>query len=420
VSGWGAAAARGARIRDDPRVIRLSIALFLVQAGFHGYTASIPLALHRAGRGDAEIGALVGVAPLIQIAGALVGGVLIDRYGGVRLFIVGGLGYLVASVLLLVGGVAEQNTPFVVVARLLQGASFGFAVPAALSVIPRLVSTAQRGMALAVGGSAHNLTFVALPPISIAVLNAYGFDGVTILVAVLVVAGLAVALARPTPPVAEAEPHLEAATRRFGFAFRSSWLSPLLVTILYVLHWGLITAYLPQRAEIAGADIGLFFVADGLFVLLARVPAGWLADRTRPLWLVLIGLVMTALAVAVLLLPLSTPLLFLSGTFTGLGAAIIIIPLMLALTERSTDADRGSAFALYNACFAGAIAVGSIGTAPLIGSLGFEALLVLGIAALGISALFALFDRDLRSSGPGRMPRSKPQQPLEEAGSAAG
>lgn len=400
-------------------MLRLSIALFLVQAGFHGFTASIPLALSRAGRSDAEIGAIVGIAPLVQIAAALVGGALIDRYGGVRLFVVGGLGYLAASGLLLLGGVEQQATPLMIAARLLQGAGFGFAVPAALSVIPRLVATARRGVALATAGAAHNLTFVALPPISIAVLNVAGLEGVTLLVAALVLGGLVLAVVRPAPPTQEAESDLGAATRRFGFAFRSSWMAPLVVTILYVLHWGVVTAYLPQRAEAAGADIGLFFVADGLFVLLARVPAGWMADRTRPLWLVLIGLVMTAGAVALLLFEPTTPLLIASGTLTGIGAAIIIIPLMLALSDRSSDADRGSAFALYSACFAGAIAIGSIGTAPVIGTLGFEILLALGIGALGIAAVVALADHDLRVRAPGRLPRPVTAA-AEEAGSPAG
>ena len=49
----------------------------------------------------------------------------------------------------------------------------------------------------------------------------------------------------------------------------------------------MIIAYLPQRAEAAGADIGLFFVADGVAILLSRVPAGWLADRMRPVILML-------------------------------------------------------------------------------------------------------------------------------------
>ena len=49
-------------------------------------------------------------------------------------------------------------------------------------------------------------------------------------------------------------------------------------------------AFLPQRAEAAGANIGLFFVADGIAIMLTRVPSGWLADRVRPIYLVLVGL----------------------------------------------------------------------------------------------------------------------------------
>ena len=81
-------------------MIRLSIALFLVQAGFHGFTASIPVALAHAGRPDSEIGAIVGVAAIVQIGAALVGGVMIDRFGMVRLLVVGGLCYVVSAALL--------------------------------------------------------------------------------------------------------------------------------------------------------------------------------------------------------------------------------------------------------------------------------------------------------------------------------
>jgi MFS family permease len=406
---------------DHPAVIRLSVALFLVQAGFHGFTASIPLALSRAGRPDAEIGAIVGLAPLIQIGAALVGGALIDRFGGIRLFLVGALLYIGACGLLFFATPGPEGAVFLVAARLLQGAGFGFAMPAAMSVIPRVVSTERRGTALATAGAAHNLTFVALPPLSIAVLDAAGFDAVTVMVAALVGAGMALTVSRPIRFAASAESHLGAAKRRFGFAYRRSWLAPLIVTVLFVVHWGVVTAYLPQRAEAAGANIGLFFVADGLFVLLARVPAGWLADRMRPITLVLGGLGLTALGVLLLLPTPTTEILFVSGALTGVGAAVIIIPIMLALTERSTDADRGSAFALFNATFAGAIALGSIGTAPLIGSLGFEALLALGIGALGASAAVALADRGMRTSGP-PSPTSEERalERAEEAGASIG
>lgn len=378
-------------------MIRLSIALFLVQAGFHGFTVSIPLAMARSGRTDAEIGAIVGVAITVQIAAALVGGALIDRFGAIRLFVAGGLCYLWATLILLVSGIEADATPAVIVARILQGTGFGLVVPSVMSVVPSLVPAARRGMAIATAGSAHNITFVALPPLSLAVLNVFGLSGVTIMVAAFVVAALALALARPLTLREHAETHLEAAKRRFGFAWRPAWFAPLAIVLLFVLHWGVVIAYLPQRAELAGADISLFFVADGLFVLLMRIPAGWLADRVRPIWPVLAGTALTFGAVALLFAPPSTPVLILSGSITGVGAALIVQPLMLALTARSGDADRGSAFALFNATFAAGLALGTIGTAPLIATVGYDTLLATALVALVASGVVACLDRGLRS-----------------------
>ena len=401
-------------------MVRLSVALFLVQAGFHGFTASIPLALARAGRPDAEIGAIVGVAALVQIGSALAGGALIDRFGAMRLFVMGGLCYLVAAVLLFVTGVGPGTTVAVVVARILQGTGIGLALPSALSLVPSLVSAARRGVAIATAGSAHNLTLVVLPPLSIIVLDAYGLQGVTALVAVLVIGAMALALARPMTQREAVESNLEAAKRRFGFAYRGSWAAPLAVVMLFVLHWGVLTAYLPQRSESVGANIGLFFAADGLFVLLARIPAGWMADRIPPIWPVLVGIVMTGGAV-VLLFPLpTTEILIAAGTLTGIGAALIVQPLLLALIARSGDADRGSAFALFNAAFAASIAVGTIGTAPLIGSLGFETLLAVALGGLALSVVVALADGGLRHAvGSGAQPGAR-LDPAQEAGTPIG
>ncbi|HWH24217.1 MAG TPA: MFS transporter, partial [Candidatus Limnocylindria bacterium] len=103
-------------------MLRVAVSLFLLQAGFHGYTAALPLALSRAGRTDPEIGLIVGVAALIQIPAALVAGMLIDRFGGVRLMVVGGVAYLLASLLLLLPGIEPEGpiAPFLA-ARILQG-----------------------------------------------------------------------------------------------------------------------------------------------------------------------------------------------------------------------------------------------------------------------------------------------------------
>ncbi len=70
---------------------------------------------------------------------------------------------------------------------------------------------------------------------------------------------------------------------------------------------------------------------------------------------------MTVAAISLLFLPLTTPLLILSGMLSGAGGALVLTPVTIELSRRSTDADRGSAFALFSGSLATAIAIGAIG-----------------------------------------------------------
>jgi MFS family permease len=384
-------------------ILRLACALFLVQAGFHGYTAALPLALARGHVADAEIGLIVGVAAVIQIPAALVGGRLVDRFGGLRLFAVGGAAYLLATGILLLPGVEPGGPalPFVI-ARALQGVGIGTTLPAALSLVPRMLPTERHGSGLAFVGAAHNLTLVLLPPLSIAILDTSSLDGVALAIVALIVTGLLLSIRLPVQPaVRDAAATAAAASRRFGIAFRRAWAVPLLIVVLYVAHWGAVTAYLPVRASNAGADIGLYFAADGVAIFLMRLPTGWLTNRIATRTLVLTGAAMTAVAISMLLLPLTTPLLIASGLLGGAGGAIVMTPLLVEISRRATDADRGSAFALFSGGLATAMTLGSIGGAPIVALFGLSAALVVGVALIGVSIAITMADGSLRAAGPG-------------------
>jgi MFS family permease len=334
---------------------------------------------------------------LVQIPSALVGGALIDRFGSMKLLLVGGLSYLAATVFLLLPSLSPQTSTLEFVgARVLQGFGFGMVMPAALSFVPRLVPVARRGMALATASTSHNLTLVVLPPLSVIVLDRAGLTGVSLVAFALVVVALVLCFAAPySARETGADSEHRHARRVLGFAFRRPWIAPLAIIGLFDVHWGVVTAYLPQRADAAGADIGLFFAADGLLVLLTRLPAGWLADRAPSSWQIVGGVVATFIGISLVLAPPTTLSLVIAGGLTGMGAALIIVPINLALVRRSNDADRGSAFALFSAVFASGVALGSIGTAPLIDVVGYETLLISSLVALVASAVVTLLDRDL-------------------------
>jgi MFS family permease len=419
---------------DHGQVLRLAVALFAIQAGFHGFTAALPLALAQRGVSDPEIGLVVGAAAVVQFPAAFVAGALVDRFGGRRLMAGGALAYLCGASIILALGVDPATTRLpLLVARVFQGIGIATTLPAALSLVPNLVESARRGFALAFVGSAHNLTLVLLPPLSLAVLAASSLTGVAAMIVVIVIAGLLVAflpVARGRPPdgaqptlgsittdAATSSPTggsaptrprhgpvhaLRPAKRKFGFAFRLTWLRPLAITLLYVAHWGVITAYLPQRAHAAGADVGLFFVADGLAILLLRVPSGWLADRMPPRRLILVGLALTAIAIGLLLLPPTTVLLVAAGLLTGAGGGLILTPLLLEMSHLSAEEDRGSAFALFSGALAGALVLGSIGGAPIIALAGFEAAIAASIGGIACAAMLTMVDPGLsrRSAAP--------------------
>jgi MFS family permease len=385
-------------------MLRLAFAVFAVQAGFHAFTASLPVALARAGVPDPQIGLIVGTAALVQIPAAFVTGVVVDRVGGLRAFTAGGLAYIVGCAILLLPGVEPGGPvePFLA-ARVCQGIGIAAILPAALSLVPRLVAATRRGFGLAFVGSAHNLTLVVIPPVSLAILALTSLHGVALAALGSVIVGLAIVRIVPfhLGPTGEDEADgtspADVARRRLGFAFRRTWLRLIVIDLLYISHWGVIIAFLPQRAEAAGADIGLFFVADGIAILLTRLPTGWLADRIRPVYLVLAGLAATGCAVVVLTAAPTTSLLIVAGTLTGSGGGLVITPLLIELSRRSRDADRGSAFSLFSAANATALAVGSIGGAFVVATFGFEVAMVATLTAIVTAGIVTAFDAGLRS-----------------------
>jgi MFS family permease len=388
--------------RDDARVLRLALAVFTVQAGFHAFTASLPVALARAGVPDPQIGLIVGTSALVQVPAAFVVGVVIDRVGGIRGFTAGALAYMVGCAVLLLPGVEPggPTVPFLV-ARVFQGIGIAAILPAALSLVPRLVAAGRRGFGLAFVASAHNLTLVVIPPISLIVLAATSLHGVAALALVSVVAGLAILRLVPLRFAPAADDPSDGgpagvARRRLGFAFRGSWARLIAIGLLYIVHWGVIVAFLPQRAEAAGADIGLFFVADGIAILLVRVPTGWMADRIRPVILILGGLAATACAVLLLTAPATTILLVAAGVLTGTGGGLVNTPLLVELSRRSLAAERGSAFSSFSAANATALAIGSIGGALIVNASGFPAAMVFSFVAIALAAGLTLLDPALR------------------------
>jgi predicted MFS family arabinose efflux permease len=230
--------------------------------------------------------------------------------------------------------------------------------------------------------SADTLTILAVPPLSLAILATSTLRGVAVGTISLLLVGAMVGLGVVRQLHSESPP-----PRPFGFRMRRGWLVPLSIALFYMVHWGVLSAYLPSRADRAGADIGPFFICDGVAVLISRPLIGWLTNRVGSHWLVLIGLALTVAGVVVAVLPPTTPSILVVGLFTGFGGASAITPLQVDLSHRSDDTDRGSAFALLSAAMSGGLLLGSAGLSPIVGIWGFEGAALVAIGGLCLPAI---------------------------------
>ncbi len=388
-------------------LFRMSLGTGFGRVGHDAYVAALPLALLAAGWTDAAIGAVMGVAALTQLPTAFLGGGLMDRFGGRLLFLAGAICFAVASTLIATGIASPAGPPaLIVLVRIFQGMGIAVLVPAALSLVPELVGSTGLPTAFAIVGVAANVSLAVAPAISVVILDASSLQMVA--VAALAALALGVVLAWPIGRRDQRRRRdlridQEAAAvrgRTFRPAWRSAWWPPLAISFLFVCHWGVITGYLPQRAEAAGANVALYFTADAAALVVARIPAAGLVERWGSRRSMLIGVALTAACLVFLLPPATTLLLIMAGVGTGLGAAFLLPPINFELARRSTDAVRGSAFALFSFAFSAGVALGSIGISPFFTTIGFEVALACGLGLCLLGGVVVLVDPWLRGRPP--------------------
>jgi len=343
------------------------------------FSAALPLYLFRfRGYSLGQVGVLVGLASVVQIISALAAGPLVDRRGARLAMRLGAACYVVAALLFL----TSAWLPAIVLARVLHGIGIALVLPAVFSVVPALVIGRFQGTALGAAGAVNNVALAVSPPLGLLLLAR---SPAALFLTALAAGGLAIAASLL---LTVGRPHPEPGRL---FNYRPAWTPFYAITFLCVVYWGVITAFLPIEVPPDQVpNVGWFFAADALAVMAARIPTGYMADRFGARWLLVAGVATTGVAIGTLLISPSLATLLIAGVGTGLGAALLLPPVLLALTRRSDERDRGTAMALYNTSFAAAVGAGSLGGAVLVQRFGFQVTLVASLIACLAAAPIAL------------------------------
>jgi predicted MFS family arabinose efflux permease len=166
-------------------------------------------------------------------------------------------------------------------------------------------------------------------------------------------------------------------------------LFPSAVVACLTVTYGVVFVFVPLLAKERGIDptgVGLFFTVFAILLLVGRAASGAVSDRWGRAAAIVPGMLLAALAMVLLALSGSLPLLLAAGAAYGLAFAAVHPALMALVVDRVPPSGRGSAMATFTAAFDLGIGLGALIWGAILAYLGYTGV----FASLAVVALVGL------------------------------
>ena len=365
--------------RDFLRVTIGNFFFFLTFASFF----LLPLHIRALGGSERMVGFLIGTTGISGLAGVLVVGQLLDRYGcifflraGTIVMGVATLGFLLPSEI----GLA------LFALRIVQGLAFSCAFNAAATLAVELAPPARRTTALGLFGISTLLTHAIAPTLGEQLIARGGFPLLFLVAAGFCVVALSVTWTLPAPPVRPRNATATPLRAIRGFA-------PAVASIgCCGVAFGTTLTFMPTFVREEGLGlVSAFYVAYTITAVGVRVVGGGLADRIGHRPVLLPAMLVLAIAVASIASVHSVPALVGSGFVFGLAQGFIY-PTMNAYAVGLVDPSQlGRAQSSYNGAFNLGTTMGSFVFGNVVHAYGhrvmFVACAAVVLVAMGIFAV---------------------------------
>lgn len=353
----------------------------------------LPLYAVDHGASATGVGLILGAHMLVAAIGSIPFGRASDIWGR-RRFLMGGMIVSIGTSLLL--PLAEDPLALMAIYGL-AGLGVAAFTPSALSLVGDAAAPGRAGHAFAWYSTAHYGAIGVGPYLGGLAAEWWGYRAAFVGSAVGVTVALIVGLVLPIRPAAFPTSRSGAtfADIRGNAAVWAGWI----LSVSGLLIQGVVFSFFPLLGHDRGltpAAIGLVFLVLGLANTVARLPAGWLVDRTgRPAPCAIVGALVAS--VTTMILPHvggQTALLLLVAVF-GAVSGIAFVAVGVALASTTTPATRGLVMGGYSTSLYLGFALGSFALGPIITqhghAVGFAAGGAAGvIGTLAAAALWAM------------------------------
>ncbi len=341
----------------------------------------LPLYAVAQGASATGVGLILGAHMLVAAVGSIPFGRASDVWGR-RRFLLGGMLVSIGTSLLL----PLADDPLALMAIYgLAGLGVAAFTPSALSLVGDAAAPGRAGYAFAWYSTAHYGAIGVGPYLGGLAAEWWGYRTAFVASAVGVAVALIVGLVLPIRPAGLPPPESGATFTdiRGNAAVWAGWI----LSVSGLLIQGVVFSFFPLLGQDRGltpAAIGLVFLVLGLANTLARLPGGWLVDRTgRPVPCASIGVLLASLATMILPQVGGQMALLLLVAVFGAASGVAFVAVGVALASAATPATRGLVMGGYSTSLYLGFALGSFGVGPIITQHGYA----VGFAAGGVAGV---------------------------------
>ena len=343
----------------------------LLFASFHFLLPTLPMYADHLGATGTEIGLIGGIfgfsAIFIRLftdIGVRVLGKKNSLYAGLFLSILATMSYFIFD-----------SIDAIILARVVHGFGFGLSTTFATAIAADVIPAARRGEGVGYLGLGSTAAMALAPALGLSMLLDLGPGVLFTFLAVMSLLAIGTAKVCSETETVPALPVPAVHSSVHNRLFEAGTGVPAVLTILFGAAYGSVNTFIAMLANETGiGHAGLFFVIGTLFIFISRPFGGRLFDRKGPFFVILPGSIFFIVALVLIFMAMSLPLLLLASVFYGLGGGLLL-PALMTWMLNLVQADRRSAAGatFYNMLDIGTSS-GLILLGSLAGSIGYAAM----------------------------------------------
>lgn len=304
-------------------------------------------------------GIIVAIYSLSNMAGNIIGGHWIDKFGRKRMLLVGMFSVMIS---LLFYPLASTGWHLLIV-RFLHGLAGGLLIPAAFAYVGDQTVSGKRGKTMAFTGASIGTSAIVGPAIGGAMAANTRIEYVFILVAILFAVTI-IFVIKWIPESFKVSDRGQFKVAEFIKILKNTGvLQASFAAFALMVSNGTLALALPfkvQDLRLAEETTGYLLSTFGIMALIVFLtPINKIYDRYKPVPLVTIGLVFIGAALFSLNFLTSIVFAYIAMSIYGLGFAFIFPSMNQMVADATSINDRGKAYGIFYACFSLGVVFGS-------------------------------------------------------------